>query len=86
MENSIIVLSGVIIGTLFMGAGCILGAYLVRRTYEDITNPQPLLVKLPGGKDNTQNPREVEGYDWDSYDQYISRATDDEDDEGVPEA
>ena len=67
-----------------MGAGCLLGAYLVRRTYMDITHPSPLLLKLPGEQKET-NPRDVEGYDWDSYDQYISRANEDDDD-GLPEA
>ena len=48
MHESLLVLSGVIVGTTFTCIGCYLGAHLVKRTYMEITNPYPpeVLLKL----------------------------------------
>ena len=54
MHESLLVLSGVIVGTVFTCVGCYLGAYLVKRTYEEITSPYPneVVLKL----DNEEQP------------------------------
>ena len=83
MHESLLVLSGVIVGTSFTCIGCYLGAYLVRRTYEDITNPYPpeVLLKLDKDEDIEIQPQ---GYDWDEYDDYLKPPHDEEG--GEPEA
>ena len=85
MQESILVISGVITGTVFSLAGCCLGAYLVKRAYQEITDPHQIAFKFTPKDDNSRGLNDEDGsYDWDSYDQYISRAEDDDD--GVPEA
>ena len=46
MHEVLLVLSGTIIGTVFIGAGVFLGAWLVKRTYSELTHPHPLLFKV----------------------------------------
>ena len=46
MHEVLLVLSGTILGTVFIGAGVFLGAWLVQRTYSELTHPQPLLYKI----------------------------------------
>ena len=71
MQESLLVLSGVIIGTIFTCAGCALGAYLVKLTYMEVTNPLPLLVKIDGDKEDNTTTSQAEGYDWDEYESYL---------------
>ena len=86
MHESLLVLSGVIVGTSFTCIGCYLGAYLVRRTYEDITNPYPpeVLLKLDSEEEQQLQSKQPQGYDWDEYDEYLRPPKDDEG--GEPEA
>ena len=84
MQESLFVLGGVIVGTVFTCCGCALGAYLVKKTYMEITNPHPqeLLLKLDKDiESDTDNPQ---GYDWDEYDDYLKPPHDDKG--GEPEA
>ena len=64
MHESLLVLSGVIVGTVFTCVGCYLGAFLVKRTYMEITKPyQPeLLIELDREEDSTSI--KPESYDW----------------------
>ena len=83
MQESLLVLSGVAIGTVFTGAGCLLGAFLVKKTYMEVTNPpQPRYLRLPD--EDAQPNGEAESYDWDEYDNYIKPPRDE--DGGEPEA
>ena len=83
MHESLLVLGGVIVGTVFTFVGCCLGAYLVKSTYMEITNPEPqeLLLTVDKGIDNTTK---IKGYDWDEYDDYLKPPRDE--DGGEPEA
>ena len=60
MHESLLVLGSVIVGTSFTCIGCYLGAYLVRRTYEDVTNPYPpeVLLKLDREEDGVEKEPE----------------------------
>ena len=83
MHESLLVLSGVIIGTVFTCVSCYLGAFLVKRTYMEITNPYPeVLLKLDREEEDT--PDHSESYDWDQYDEYLKPPRDE--DGGEPEA
>ena len=69
-------------GTVFTAAGVCLGAWLVKRTYSELTHPQSLLYKEE--EDTVDNTVKPEGYDWDEYDQYLKPPLGD--DGGDPEA
>ena len=84
MHESLLVLSGVIVGTSFTCIGCYLGAYLVRRTYEDVTNPYPPELLLKVDREDNTNTNQPQGYDWDEYDDYLKPPLDE--DGGEPEA
>tara|TARA_Y100000310_G_C19949291_1_gene476091 strand:- start:228 stop:488 length:261 start_codon:yes stop_codon:yes gene_type:complete len=86
MSESILVLTGIITGTAFSLAGVGLGAYLMKRAYEHITNPHQIALTLNKSDDESRGLDGDVSFDWDSYDQYVSRAEDDDDDGGVPEA
>ena len=69
MHEVLLVLSGTILGTVFIGAGVFLGAWLVQRTYSELTHPHPLLLKVVEQENiDTSKP---DGYVWDEYDQYL---------------
>ena len=82
MQESLLVLAGVAVGTVFTGAGCLLGAYLVKKTYSDVTNP-PIPIFLQQ-EENTEPNGVSDAYDWDEYNTYIKPPRDDEG--GEPEA
>ena len=46
MHDVLLVLSGTIICPVFTAAGVFLGAWLVKRTYSELTHPHPLLLKV----------------------------------------
>ena len=71
LHESILVLIGVIIGTVFTCTGCVLGAYLVKQTYLEITNPYPNKVVLKLDKDEIDNRTQSESYDLDQYYDYF---------------
>jgi len=83
MQESLLVLAVLAVGTVFTGAGCLLGAYLVKKTYSDVTNPSvPTFLQL---QEEDVNPNGAsESYDWDEYNTYIKPPRDDEG--GEPEA
>ena len=85
MQEVYLVLSGIVIGSISIAAGVLLGAHMVKKTYQAITEPD-ITFNLEGdAQDNSRGlPGEASAYDWDSYDQYI-HAAEDEDDE-IPEA
>ena len=83
MHDSLLVLSGVIVGTTFTCIGCYLGAFLVKRTYMEITDPYPPEVLIKLDKDDNI-PDQQESYDWDQYDEYLKPPRDE--DGGEPEA
>ena len=62
MQESLLVLTGVIVGTVCTCAGCALGAYLVKRTCMEVTNPLPLLIDIDRD-DDTVTPNQPEGYE-----------------------
>ena len=76
MQESLLVLAGVTVGTVFTGAGCLLGAYLVKKTYADVTNP-PVPIFLQKEEDAEPNGAS-DAYDWDEYNTYIKPPRDDE--------
>ena len=82
MQESLLVLTGVAVGTVLTGAGCYLGAYLVKKTYSDVTNPSvPIFLQ----QEEDVNPNGAqESYDWDEYQSYIKPPRDE--DGGEPEA
>ena len=82
MHESLLVLAGVTAGTVFTGVGCLLGAYLVKKTYSDVTNP-PVPIFLQQEED-VNHSGTSESYDWDEYDSYIKPPRDE--DGGEPEA
>ena len=84
MHESLLVLSGVVVGTSFTCIGCYLGAYLVKRTYEDVTNPYPQELLLKVDSEDNANTNQPNGYDWDEYDDYLKPPLDE--DGGEPEA
>ena len=86
MSESILVLTGVLTGTVFSLAGCCMGCYLMKRAYEHITDPHQIAISLKQADDSRGLPDGPETYDWSEYDGYIARAADDDDDDGVPEA
>ena len=65
MHESLLVLSGVIVGTTFTCVGCYLGAFLIKRTYMEITQPYPpeVLIQLDKEEGNTSGYSEA--FDWD---------------------
>ena len=85
MEPVYFVLIGITIGVVVTAVGSLLGAFVVKETYSTITEPPEFIVDL--NKDTEDSSRglssETDAYDWDSYDQYINNA---EDEEEVPEA
>ena len=82
MQEVLTAFIGIIIGTSATLLGCWLGAYLVKRTYTEVTNPYPIVVKE--AQKDEEDLRSVDAYDWDSYDAYIKGIEDDT--EEVPEA
>ena len=86
MHESLLVLSGVIVGTVFTCVGCYLGAYLVKRTYEEITSPytNEVVLKLDNEEQQPPQSKQPQGYDWDEYDDYLKPPMDEEG--GEPEA
>ena len=48
------------IGTVFTAAGVFLGAWLVKRTYSELTHPHPLLLKVKE-LDNIDNTSKTDG-------------------------
>ena len=84
MHDTVLVLTGILVGTSFTAAGCFLGAYLVKRTYMDVTQPISLTLSPKGREEEEQSLRDMEGYDWDEYDKYIQGV--EEDQEEIPEA
>ena len=79
MHEALIILSGITVGTICIGAGTFLGAYLVKRTYEEVTHPHPLLVKLQGEEEASLDSKsQGDGYDWDQYDDYIKPPMDED--------
>ena len=58
MQESLLVITEVIMGTIFTGIGCVLGAYLLKRTYVKLTHPQTLILNME--KDDVPNHRETE--------------------------
>ena len=84
MHESLLVITGIIFGTVSSLSGVLLGAKLVKRTYMELTTP---LSDIYIDEEDTHKDKELrdnEAYDWSEYDQYIKGATDDDD--GVPEA
>ena len=86
MESVYLVLTGITIGTVFTAAGCLLGAYLAKRTYLTVTEPPEFLIDInKDAEDNSQGlPGEAGSYDWDQYDHYLKPPLDEEG--GEPEA
>ena len=82
MQEVLTAFIGIIIGTCSTLGGCWLGAYLVKRTYTEITNPYPHIVKET--VEEEEDLRSVEAYDWDTYDAHIKGIEDET--EEVPEA
>jgi hypothetical protein len=70
-----------VIGTICTASGAMLGAYLVQRTYMEVTQSHLVIEKLQSSNTNT-NTVEPEGYDWDEYDAYTQGKNEEE----VPEA
>ena len=85
MQEVYLVLSGITLGSISIAAGVLLGAQLVKKTYTAITDPE-MIFNIEGDvQDNSWGlPDEAAAYDWDSYDQYVTAA--EEEDEEVPEA
>ena len=84
MQEVYLVLSGIVIGSISIAAGVLLGAHMVKKTYSAITEPEITFDFDSNIQDNSRGiPSEAAAYDWDSYDQYTNAA---EDDEEVPEA
>ena len=80
MHEVYLVLTGITFGSVFTLIGGYLGACLVRNTYLQLTEPATVNTE-----DNSRGlPDETEAYDWDSYDQYVKGAKDDDDE--VPKA
>ena len=85
MQEVYLVLSGLTMGSISVAAGVLLGAHMVKKTYTAITEPEMTFNLEGDAQDNSRGlPGEADAYDWDSYDQYINAA--EEDDEEVPEA
>ena len=86
MESVYLVLTGITFGGLFVATGSVLGAYLVKKTYSTVTEPQEFTVNLSKGTgDSSQEfPEEADAYDWDQYDEYLRPPKDEEG--GEPEA
>ena len=77
MHESLLVLMGVLAGTVFTGAGCFLGAYLVKKTYMEVTNPSPpMYLRVQEDEEQLQKP--PESYDWDEYDSYLKPPLDED--------
>ena len=84
MQEVYLVLSGIAMGSISIAAGVLLGAHMVKKTYNAITEPEITFDFDSNIQDNSRGlPSEAGAYDWDSYDQYTNAA---EDDEEVPEA
>ena len=81
MQESLLVLAGIIVGTVFTGSGCVLGAYLVKKTYIEVTQTYPVIVEVDEDNNKVDEP---EGYDWSEYDSYLKPPLGD--DGGDPEA
>ena len=84
MQEVYLVLSGITIGSISIAAGALLGAHMVKKTYQAIVEPE-ITFKVEGDtQDNSRGlPGEADAYDWDSYDQYVTAA---EEDDEVPKA
>lgn len=79
MNEFLILLTGVIVGTISTGVAVYLGGHLVLRTYLELTQPHlevPNTVEQDTDNTTTTTP---EGYDWDEYDNYLSPPLGDED-------
>ena len=61
MQESLLVIIEVIVGTIFTCDSCALGAYLVKRTYMEVTNPLSLLVKMDKDDDTMPEPKDMTG-------------------------
>ena len=84
MQEVYLVLSGIVLGSISIAAGALLGAHMVKKTYQAIVEPE-ITFKVEGDtQDNSRGlPGEADAYDWDSYDQYVTAA---EEDDEVPKA
>ena len=69
-----------------IAVGCLLGAWLVGKTYSAINELPEFLIEMEkDAKENSQGlPEESNGYDWDQYDEYLKPPEDDKG--GEPEA
>ena len=56
----------------------------MKRAFQEITDPHEVAFKFTPKDDSRGLGDEGDGYDWDSYDQYIQGAEDDDD--SIPEA
>ena len=84
MQEVYLVLSGIVVGSVSIAGGVLLGAHMVKKTYRAITEPDIAFNLDSDTQENSRGlPSETGAYDWDSYDQYTKAA---EDDEEVPEA
>ena len=84
MQLIIYVLFGSILGTILLLVGFYLGVKTVQRTYLEITDAHYSDTNIDKEEHPNQNkPEQVEPYNWDDYDEYI---TGDKEFEDVPEA
>ena len=66
MHEALYVLSGLLAGTVLTGGSVLLGAYLSRKTYTELTNPPYEEDTNTQGEDKQTNDI-ADGYDWDEY-------------------
>ena len=78
MIESLFFLGGVIVGAVAVHTGYFAGTKIVHKTYVELTQ-FPTTEDIPTNK----RPELPEGYDWDTYDNYIDRS---DEDDVIPES
>ena len=82
MHEVLLLLTGVLIGTVITSVGLYFGVKIVKLTYTEMTYPQEIVTNTQG--ENTSKQPEVESYDWDEYQSQLTPPLGD--DGGEPEA
>tara|TARA_Y100001938_G_scaffold145850_1_gene223463 strand:- start:8618 stop:8869 length:252 start_codon:yes stop_codon:yes gene_type:complete len=71
MHEALYIATALLTGSILLSLGILLGFYLARATYREVTNP-PYEELLKLHREDTQTNEDPDGYDWDEYNSVLT--------------